>query len=44
MHGSPEVARSRSRLASNIPHDTLFMPRGVWAEKQALIDQVLTVL
>jgi hypothetical protein len=44
MLGSPAVARSRSRLASNISHDTLFVPRGVRAEKQALIDQVLTVL
>jgi hypothetical protein len=43
MHLAKQT-QSRSRLASNILHDTLFAPQGVWAEKQALIDQVLVVL
>jgi uncharacterized protein (DUF697 family) len=29
----PERTRNRSRLASNIPHDTLFAPRGVLGRK-----------
>jgi uncharacterized protein (DUF697 family) len=29
----PEQPRNRSRLASNIPHDTLFAPRGVLGRK-----------
>lgn len=29
----PEPTRNRSRLASNIPHDTLFAPRGVLGRK-----------